>query len=68
MHKVKFSKLYSRFCNQEYRENFNNDYHDMLNDIKNQNISLRIEDYVKVYPNFLSKNEISSFIILFISF
>ena len=57
MHKVKFSNLYSKFSNQEYRENFNSEYHQMVDDIKNQKISLKIEDYVKVYTNVLDKSE-----------
>jgi len=56
MHKVNFSNLYSRFCNQDYRDKFNDEYYEMLDDIDNQKISLKIDDYVKVYENFLEKS------------
>lgn len=56
MDKVKFSHLYSRFCNQEYRNTFNDEYHQMIGDIQNQKIFLNIEDYVKTYRGFVEKS------------
>lgn len=56
MHKVKFSNLYSRFCNQEYREKFNDEYVQMINDIKDNKMSLNIQEYVKVYNSLLEKD------------
>jgi hypothetical protein len=56
-----FTKLYSRFNNQEYRQQFNKEYVEMLSEIKNNKFNLKIDDYVKVYTNVIKKQVCDEF-------
>ena len=51
MHNNTFADLYSRFNNLEYREKFNNEYVEMLSEIKDNKFNLSMGSYVKVYTN-----------------
>jgi len=49
MHNNTFADLYSRFNNLEYREKFNNEYVEMLSEIRDNKFNLNMDSYVKVY-------------------
>jgi hypothetical protein len=58
-----FTNLYSRFNNKEYRLNFNDEYGQMVSEIKQGRFDLDISDYVGVYRNVINADlceEVSS--------
>jgi hypothetical protein len=50
---MKKQSMYSVFYNDEYRENFNENYELMLDDIENGKFNLNISDYVQHYESIL---------------
>jgi Rps23 Pro-64 3,4-dihydroxylase Tpa1-like proline 4-hydroxylase len=54
--------MYSVFYDKKYREEFDSNYQNMEEDIRNGKFNLKMEDYVRVYKNFLNKNVCSDLV------